>query len=246
VSSLTFTLRTRALVALVLVGSVVSFGTFGYAIIEKQSLLQSFYFMSMIFTAQGPPSEPKTTAGLVFAALMAYVSIGVLVSSIGFLFGPFLVQAIKDVVRKAEEKFELKNHVIVCGFNEMSRLILESLKERGIPHVLIDQDQSLVEKMILNGVPAVFGDATSTSTLKNAEIGHACSLVACYPDDSKNAFTILTAKQLKPDIFCISRVTQEENVEKLKMVKSDSIVSPTLVGAKMMLEELADQYKDKG
>lgn len=242
-STLLFPLRTRALVALVLVGSVVSFGTFGYAYIEHQSILQAFYFMSMIFTAQGPPSEPTTTAGLLFAAVMAYISIGVLVSSIAFLFGPLFVHAITDVVKGVEERFELKDHVILCGYNELSRLILEFLKEKKIPHVLIDLDQSLVNKMILNGTPAICGDASTVASLRSAKVNDAKTLVACYPDDSKNAFTVLTAKKLNPDIWCISRVTQEENIEKLKMVRSDRIVSPTMVGAKMMTEELFEKYR---
>jgi voltage-gated potassium channel len=233
-----YSLRLRAVVALALVGSILTVGTLGYSRIEGQPLLQSFYYMSMIFTAQGPPTIPKTEAGLVFSAIMAYISIGVLVSSIGFIFGPLFIQGVKRVVERVEESLELKEHVIICGYNEMSRILIEGLKKQGKPVVLIDEDSSTVDSLVLGGTPAITGDATSTSVLEKAQVRTASALVSCFQDDSKNALTVLTAKKLKSGIFCISRVTQEENVEKLKMVMADSIVSPTVVGAKMIMDEL--------
>src|SRR5579885_1717482 len=215
----------RAAVALAVVISLVTIGTVGYSYIEKQNLLKSFYIMSMVFTAQGPPSAPSTVAGLIFTSIMAYVSIGVLVSLIGFIFGPLLVQTFKEVMEKVETKIELKNHLIVCGY-------------KGIPVVLIDEQKEVVDSYVLAGIPAVKGDASTISVLKKAKIETASALVCCYLDDSKNAFAILTAKSLRPDIYCISRVTEEENIEKLKMVRADSIVSPAVVGAKMMIDEL--------
>jgi|ADKI01.1.fsa_nt_gi Kef-type K+ transport systems, predicted NAD-binding component len=229
----------RAAVALAVVVSLITIGTVGYSYIEKQSLLKSFYIMSMVFTAQGPPSAPSTEAGLIFTALMAYVSIGILVSLIAFILGPLLVQTFKEVVEKVETSIELKNHLIVCGYNEMSRIILHELKKKGIPVVLIDEQKEVVDSYILAGIPAVRGDASTISVLRKAKIETASALACCYLDDSKNAFAILTAKSLRPDLYCISRVTEEENIEKLKMVRADSIVSPAVVGAKMMIDELA-------
>ena len=65
-------------------------GTVGMHLIEKMSFLNAFYFMSMIATAQGPTIEPATFLGKMFASFMAFLSVGVVVTSIGFLFGPFL------------------------------------------------------------------------------------------------------------------------------------------------------------
>lgn len=245
-SSVVSNLKLRAVVTFVVVASVIIVGTLGYSFIEKQPLLNSFYIMSMIFTAQGPPSEPTTKTGLIFTAIMAYISIGVLVSSIGFIFGPLLISGLKSVVERVEASFDLKNHIIICGYNEMSRLMIKELKKEGKYVAVIDDNQETVDSLILNGTPAVRGEGSSTTVLRKARIDEASALAACYLDDSKNAFTILTAKSIRPDIFCVSRVTEEENVEKLKMVKADRIVSPAVVGAKMMLEELTYREKTGG
>ena len=67
-------------------------GTVGFHLIEGSSYVDAFYLTSMIATAQGPAEAPITPAGKLFAAAMAFISIGTVVASAGFLFGPFLGQ----------------------------------------------------------------------------------------------------------------------------------------------------------
>ncbi len=82
----------RAGYSLLLLASVLLLGTVGFHFIEGSSFLDSFYLISMIATAQGPSQAPHTAAGKLFAAFMAFLSVGTVVASIGFLFGPFLGQ----------------------------------------------------------------------------------------------------------------------------------------------------------
>ena len=94
-----------------LVAGVVAIGTIGMHLIERMPLLDAFYFMSMIATAQGPAAAPTTAAGKLFASLMAFVSVGTVVAALGFLFGPFFgtlwklgVERLEDEVRRLEER----------------------------------------------------------------------------------------------------------------------------------------------
>ena len=82
----------RGLYALAFVASVVTVGTVGMHALEGLSYLDAFYFISMIATAQGPPTAPATVAGKLFAALMAYISVGSVVAALGLFFGPFFGQ----------------------------------------------------------------------------------------------------------------------------------------------------------
>ncbi len=74
---------------------------------EGMSYLDAFYFMSMIATAQGPAATPATRAGKLFASLMAFVSVGIGVASLGFLFGPFFGQLWRIGIERFEEEREL-------------------------------------------------------------------------------------------------------------------------------------------
>ena len=83
-------------------------GTVGMRNIEHVSWLHAFYFISMIATAQGPPEMPATGAGQIFASLMAFISVGTVFASLGFLFGPFFGL----LWRIGLEKFEGEIHII--------------------------------------------------------------------------------------------------------------------------------------
>ena len=102
----------RGVFSFLLVGSIMLIGTVGMHCIEGLSYLDAFYFMSMIATAQGPTITPFTAAGKIFAAFMAFLSVGFVVAALGFLFGPFfgalwkigMMRWEEDIQRRKQEK----------------------------------------------------------------------------------------------------------------------------------------------
>lgn len=80
----------RAGLAFLVILVVMTVGTIGIKALTGWDWIDSFYFMAMIATAQGPPNQPPNDSAKIFAALMAFVSIGALVAAIGTVFGPYL------------------------------------------------------------------------------------------------------------------------------------------------------------
>ena len=98
----------RALFAILAVATVMILGVVGTKVLTGWTWIDSFYFMSMIATAQGPPNAPPNFWSKIFVAIMAFVSIGTLITSIGVIFGPFLGYLFHKGVlyaEKEEEKF---------------------------------------------------------------------------------------------------------------------------------------------
>ena len=103
----------RGIYCLALAGAVLLFGTVGMHQIEHFSWIDSFYFTSMIATGQGPaPSvAPVTSLGKLFTSVLAFISAGAMIASLGFLFGPFMGKLWRIGVLKFEEELEhLKKH----------------------------------------------------------------------------------------------------------------------------------------
>ncbi len=96
----------RAFYAIVVFAIVMAIGTFGLMLIEGWSLVPSFYFMALLATAEGPAATPATDAGKIFAAIMAFFSIGAAISAITFTFGPLFGSALKEGVRYLEKEEE--------------------------------------------------------------------------------------------------------------------------------------------
>jgi len=103
----------RAAYSLLLIAIVVSAGTVAMHLIEGWSYIDSFYFTCMIATGQGPPGnlDPQSAVGKVFAAVLAFVSVGTVISALLFLFGPFFGRVFRlgmERIEEAEKEFEHK------------------------------------------------------------------------------------------------------------------------------------------
>jgi len=102
----------RALYSFVLIAVVVAAGTFAMHSIEGWSYVDSFYFTCMIATGQGPPGnlDPQSTVGKIFASLLAFVSVGTVVSALLFLFGPFFGRVFRTGMERIEEAEKEREH----------------------------------------------------------------------------------------------------------------------------------------
>jgi hypothetical protein len=96
----------RALYAIVVLAIVMAVGTLGLMVIEGWGLVASFYFMALLATAEGPAATPATDIGKIFAAIMAFFSIGAAISAITFTFGPLFGSVLKEGVRYLEKEEE--------------------------------------------------------------------------------------------------------------------------------------------
>ena len=105
----------RAFYCFILVAFILFVGTLVMHRLEGFDYVDAFYFTSMIATGQGPAPNltPVTATGKLFTSFLAFISVGVMVASLGFLFGPFLGKLFKVGVMKIEEEWEFlkkKNH----------------------------------------------------------------------------------------------------------------------------------------
>jgi len=101
----------RALYSIALIGAVVLVGTLAMHAIEGWSYLDSFYFTCFIATGQGPPGslQPASPVGKVFSSVLAFVSVGTVITALLFLFGPFLGRVLKageERIEKVERELE--------------------------------------------------------------------------------------------------------------------------------------------
>lgn len=103
--------KKKTLYSIILVAVVLAVGTEGMHVLEVWSYVDSFYFISLIATTQGPSAAPKTDAGKIFASVMAFVSVGAVLSAVAFVFGPLFGTLFKigiDYVEKEEQKIKAK------------------------------------------------------------------------------------------------------------------------------------------
>ena len=99
---LMMTRRRRVFYALSSIAAVMVVGTVGFHQIEGMTWVDSFYFESMLATGQGPPIPLATDAGKVFASVMAFVSVGSVITALLVTLAPLASQLWREGLMRVE------------------------------------------------------------------------------------------------------------------------------------------------
>lgn len=106
----------RLAYALLGIGVVLAAGTLGFHVIANLSPVDSFYFESMLATGQGPPITLTSDDAKLFASVMAFVSVGSVVTTLLFAVGPIVRKYWKEGLERAEEEVRTITHDVEREF----------------------------------------------------------------------------------------------------------------------------------
>src|SRR5262249_11536814 len=82
----------------------------------------------------------------------------------------------------------LRDHLILCGYGRLGRLVAEEFSKQRMPFVLIERDQQRLEGFDVRHGIALAGDATTDEMLQKAGIARARVLVTVVASDAENLF----------------------------------------------------------
>jgi voltage-gated potassium channel len=185
--------------------------------------------------------KPLSTAGRILTILIISTGITIGAYTIGTLLRMFIEGEFGRIFgrRKLERNISaMQGHFIICGFGRIGSIICMELKADSIPFIIIEEDTTkngVLEKL---GYLYINMDATSEEALMKAGIMSAKGLVTAVRSDANNVFITLTAKDLRPDIFVLSRASDVKNEAKLIKAGASRVVSPYLLGGRRMAEVL--------
>lgn len=127
----------------------------------------------------------------------------------------------------------LRDHYIVCGHGRIGSYICEEFRDEGLPFVVIERDEHVIQSMG-EGLVYFRGDATDEKTLIDAGVERAKALITAVASDADNLYITLTARGLNPNLYILSRATEEKAERKLISAGANKVVAPYLIGAHRM------------
>ncbi|MED0997512.1 potassium channel protein [Bacillus mobilis] len=220
--------RKQLWIAVICMTFVVILGTLGFMAIEEISLFQAFWMtMITVLTVGYGDAVPVTQAGKVFALLIIPVGVGIVTYAIGVVAAMIVEGNLFHAVRRKKmdkQIAQLQNHIIVCGCGRVGLQVVHELQEKRIPFVVVDKDESILEKEKLL---YVHGDATEDQVLHHAGISKAAGLVAIVANDAENVFITLTARGLNDAIKIVARAEKPETEDKLKRAGANKVINPS-------------------
>jgi voltage-gated potassium channel len=216
--------------------ALVAVGTAGYRIIEAETytLFDALYMTIITLTTIGYEETHKlSTAGRVFTIFLILGGVFTLVYSATETIRSIVSGEVALVLgkRKMERTLaQMHDHIIVCGYGRMGRLVCQEFSRLGKPYVIVDvSEKELSEFSAPHGV-ALVGDATSDDLLKQAGILRAHSLVTLMDSDAENLFTTLSARLLNPKLLIVARVEGAKSEEKLIRAGANRVISAYEIG----------------
>ncbi len=177
-----------------------------------------------------PPLQMFTVLVIMFGVLAAI-----------YTFGGFIQMMTEGEIERALGRRRmthgierLRNHVLLCGYGRIGRVLAHQFKRQGQPFVVVENEQGVIDEIASEKHLVVAGDATDETSLVSAGVEHARALVTALPSDADNVFITLTARDLNKDIQIIARAEFDSSRKKLQQAGANRVVMPSTIGAHRM------------
>jgi voltage-gated potassium channel len=244
--------RRRILLIAAAILAIISIGTAGYMIIEGWSFSDSIFMtVTTLSTVGFSEIHPLSIAGRYFTIFLILGGTGTMLYAATAIVQYVLEGNLENILGRRRVKTEiakLKEHTILCGYGKVGKEVAHVFKNENTPFVVIEADEKACAKAASDGFLCLNMNASNDEALKEAGIMNAKSLVAALGSDADNLYVTLSAKSLKPDIFVVARIDNEESEAKLKRAGADRTMSPYGIGgrrlAMMTLKPLVVDFVD--
>tara|TARA_B100001146_G_scaffold217782_1_gene222724 strand:+ start:70 stop:1194 length:1125 start_codon:yes stop_codon:yes gene_type:complete len=198
---------------------------------------------------------PKTPEGRMFAVLVMFAGISLTAMFTAIISSIFVAKRIRE--EKGLEKVNIKNHIILCGWNRNSEKIIDSIQylaERGRKDIVLinDLDEEEIARLKTRyrkiRLHFVAGDFTSEQVLVKANLEVAETVIIIPSDisdsihnpDDKTILAALTIKGLEPNIRLIAYLHNRENLTHIKRANANEVVISDDFGAYMLASHVMD------
>ena len=198
---------------------------------------------------------PKTPEGRMFAVLVMFAGISLTAMFTAIISSIFVAKRIRE--EKGLEKVNIKNHIILCGWNRNSEKIIDSIQylaERGRKDIVLinDLDEEEIARLKTRyrkiRLHFVAGDYTSEQVLVKANLEVAETVIIIPSDisdsihnpDDKTILAALTIKGLEPNIRLIAYLHNRENLTHIKRANANEVVISDDFGAYMLASHVMD------
>jgi len=205
--------------------------------------LDALYYAIVTATTVGYGDiTPTSQQARLFGISVVVLGAASFAIALGSVLGPAIearfARALGTMTDTDYDLFE--DHILVLGYGDLTEPLLEELgDDRQALIVVPDADDAKLLRS--HGFNVLVGDPSDEGPLYDAGIGHARAVIAATDNDADDAFAILTARELNPEVRIVAAATVRDNIEKLRRAGADTVISPTVIGGQLLVRSALDE-----
>lgn len=134
-----------------------------------------------------------------------------------------------------------ETRVAVLGYGRVGRYVSDALRAKGVLHVVVDYDASVLERLHQTDVKTIYGDASSATVLAHLEPEHKDMAVVALPEAVVTEVAVRTLKRLSPDLVVIARVHRGEHIPSLRRAGADAVIHAEFEAGTEMIRQALDR-----
>lgn len=248
---------------LILIQLCMIFGTLGYMYIEGHSLINALFQTGYTFTTVGFGSLGEgefTPLGKLFTITLIIFGFAVFTLALGIIVDVINRGELKRILKERKMLYRiarLKKHFVICYHNEYAVQVTKQLRANQIPFVVIDprEDMEALAKQYKYPYYIQAEPHTEEAMLK-AHLSSAKGLITLSSSIADNIALIASVRlfekehQIPFPYYVISSAEGVNDIDKLKKLGSDTVVSPTKLTAQRItamaarpdMENLLEQF----
>ena len=217
-------------------------GSVGYVIIDDFTLMDAIYQTGITFTTVGfGEIAPVSNAGRIFTITLIIAGFAVFSSAIGILVAELNRGNIVAILKERRMLYKiarLKQHFVVCYHNEYTIEVSKQLRANHIPFVVIDPRKEIHEWAKEHKYPNYLqAEPHAELAMLKAHLSSAKGLITLSDSIADNIALIASVRLFEKEhdlprpYYVISAAESMSDVEKLKKLGSDTVISPTKLTA---------------
>lgn len=214
---------------LAVLGSLLVLGTFLFSAFEGIDLFNAFYWTVTVLSTVGfgdiVPKTPQSKmlyVVIVFAGIAAYSYF--VTTVVSKLSEARLKNFFSQYLPGLGEKKNLKDHVIIIGWNRFSEAAYDELENNGIDAAVVVDDEAQAKALASKGVNVVYGDPATDKTLHEAGILGCRAVIVTITSLEKLLIYLLKIRGVRGDVQVITLSRERKTDEILKQAGASAVV----------------------
>lgn len=248
---------------LILIQLCMIFGTLGYMYIEGHTLINALFQTGYTFTTVGFGSLGEgefSPLGKLFTITLIIFGFAVFTLAIGIIVDVINRGELKQILKERKMLYRiarLKKHFVICYHNEYAIQVSKQLRANQIPFVVIDPRDDIEALAKKHKYPYyIQAEPHTEEAMLKAHMSSAKGLVTLSNSMSDNIALIASVRLFEKEhripsaYYVISAAEDVNDIDKLKKLGADTVVSPTKLTAQRItamaarpdMENLLEQF----